>query len=174
MKPTSGTRIKIRRSTCRASSISLTVVVAILIFLGSFVYAAEPANEILAAVVKVQSNIPATARTAGSLGTERAGSGVVIDSSGLVVTIGYLILEAMRVEVKAPGGKVEAAALKVGGSLVFLLHNAGARLQGPFKLDIHFFHSIPYRFKLVVIERQAEMIDTSVFLPTARLELGVV
>ena len=105
MKPTSGTRIKIRRSTCRASSISLTVVVAILIFLGSFVYAAEPANEILAAVVKVQSNIPATASTAGSLGTERAGSGVVIDSSGLVVTIGYLILEAMRVEVKAPGGK---------------------------------------------------------------------
>jgi len=105
MKPTSGTRIKIRRSTCRASSISLIVVVVIFIVLGSFVYAAEPANEILAAVVKVRSDIPATARTAGSLGTERAGSGVVIDSNGLVVTIGYLILEAMSAEVMAPGGK---------------------------------------------------------------------
>ncbi len=51
---------------------------------------------------------------------------------------------------------------------------AGARLQIPFQLDIHFFHSISYRFKLVVIERQAEMIDTPVFLPAVRLELGVV
>ena len=48
----------------------------------------------LSAIVGVQAEIPANARTAGALGTARAGSGVVIDSAGLVVTIGYLILEA--------------------------------------------------------------------------------
>ena len=56
-------------------------------------------GELLAAVVGVQSRIPAAARTAQALGTERIGSGVVIDANGLVVTIGYLILEADRVQV---------------------------------------------------------------------------
>src|SRR5262245_31160991 len=38
------------------------------------------------------------ARSSDSLGRERNGSGVVIDNDGLVVTIGYLILEADHVE----------------------------------------------------------------------------
>ena len=50
--------------------------------------------EALSAIVGIQAEIPANARTAEALGTARAGSGVVIDSAGLVVTIGYLILEA--------------------------------------------------------------------------------
>lgn len=61
--------------------------------------AADPLVTALAAVVRVSANIPAGARTADMLGTERQGSGVVIDSSGLVVTIGYLIMEADQVRV---------------------------------------------------------------------------
>jgi len=59
--------------------------------------AAEPSLErILSAVVGVRAEIVADARTAGSLGRERSGSGIVIDGNGLVVTVGYIILEAER------------------------------------------------------------------------------
>lgn len=61
--------------------------------------------EVLSAVVAVESKVPASARTAPALGIERAGSGVVIDGDGLIVTIGYLILEAMEVTVTALGNE---------------------------------------------------------------------
>ena len=48
----------------------------------------------LDAVVLLRSEIPDDAFTAQILGTERAGNGVVINESGLVLTIGYLITEA--------------------------------------------------------------------------------
>ena len=48
----------------------------------------------LDAVVLLRSEIPEDAFTAQILGTERAGNGVVISESGLVLTIGYLITEA--------------------------------------------------------------------------------
>jgi S1-C subfamily serine protease len=48
----------------------------------------------LDAVVQVRAEIPEDAFTASILGTERAGNGVVINDSGLVLTIGYLITEA--------------------------------------------------------------------------------
>ena len=59
--------------------------------------AAPDLEQVLSAIVKVEARIPADARTARGLGTERAGNGVVIDDSGLVLTIGYLILEASAV-----------------------------------------------------------------------------
>jgi S1-C subfamily serine protease len=59
----------------------------------------ESVEELLTAVVGVYATVPEQARTAAALGTERFGSGVVIDSSGLIVTIGYLILEAEKVEI---------------------------------------------------------------------------
>ena len=51
----------------------------------------------LDAVVGVAAEIPGDAYTAPTLGTERAGNGVLIDANGLVVTIGYLIAEAAKV-----------------------------------------------------------------------------
>ncbi|MDJ0894191.1 MAG: S1C family serine protease [Alphaproteobacteria bacterium] len=56
------------------------------------------------ALYRVNAKIPESARTAGSLGTERRGHGVLIDSSGLIVTIGYLILEADEVWVTTGEG----------------------------------------------------------------------
>lgn len=58
----------------------------------------------LEAVVGVRATIPGDARTAGVLGTEREGSGMVIAGDGLVLTIGYLILEAESAEVVLPDG----------------------------------------------------------------------
>ena len=63
----------------------------------------------LEAVVGVHAEIPAEARTASFLGTKRDGSGVVIDDAGLIVTIGYLITEAMAAEVTTAAGKASRA-----------------------------------------------------------------
>ncbi|WP_198038177.1 S1C family serine protease [Skermanella stibiiresistens] len=60
-------------------------------------------------VVGVKATVPSNARSAESLGTERSGSGVVIDGSGLIVTIGYLIMEASAVEVRTADGKTHPA-----------------------------------------------------------------
>ncbi|MEQ8814419.1 MAG: S1C family serine protease [Thalassobaculum sp.] len=62
--------------------------------------AARPADS----VVTVAARVPADSRTADSLGTERRGGGVVIDQGGLVLTIGYLIMEAIEVTVADSGG----------------------------------------------------------------------
>ncbi len=51
----------------------------------------------LDAVVRVRAEVPDDAFTAGALGTERRGSGIVIDDQGLVLTIGYLVTEAREV-----------------------------------------------------------------------------
>ena len=67
------------------------------------VRAATAFEDVFAAIVKIRAHIPADSRTADALGTEREGTGVVIDSSGIVLTIGHLIVEAMSVEVKING-----------------------------------------------------------------------
>lgn len=48
----------------------------------------------LLAVVGVRSTVPSNRRSAQTLGTEREGHGIIIDDEGLIVTIGYLIMEA--------------------------------------------------------------------------------
>src|SRR5271155_3990554 len=58
----------------------------------------------LESIVTVQSTIPPDAFTAQILGTERAGSGVVIGESGLVLTIGYLVTEAETVWLRGASG----------------------------------------------------------------------
>ena len=60
----------------------------------------------LRSIVALQANIPEDAFTASILGTERAGSGVIIRDSGLVLTIGYLITEAESVWLTGADGRV--------------------------------------------------------------------
>jgi S1-C subfamily serine protease len=88
-------------------------VLAILSLLGgSAAVAAEAGGELahrLEAIVHIHADVPAEARTAAYLGTMRDGAGVVIDDAGLVVTIGYLITEAMGAEVTAANGRVSRA-----------------------------------------------------------------
>ena len=59
----------------------------------------------LLSVVGLQAHVPEDAFTATTLGTERAGSGVVIRDSGLVLTIGYLITEAESVWLSTADGR---------------------------------------------------------------------
>ena len=69
---------------------------------------AEPrfnADELVSAVVRVKSFINPDARTIRNLGREREGSGVVIDDNGLVLTIGYLMVEAYAAELVTNDGR---------------------------------------------------------------------
>lgn len=56
-------------------------------------------------MVAVQATVPEDAFTAGILGTERGGSGVVIGEKGLVLTIGYLVTEADSVWLTTSSGR---------------------------------------------------------------------
>ena len=52
-----------------------------------------------AAVVGVRVNVAEGARSAETLGQRRSGSGVVIGPDGLILTIGYLMLEAQTIQI---------------------------------------------------------------------------
>ena len=83
----------------------------------------------LAAVVGLHSIIPPDAYTADTLGTERAGNGVLI-GDGLVLTIGYLITEAETVWLHLGDGRVvEGHALGFDGESGFGLVQALGRLD---------------------------------------------
>ena len=55
-------------------------------------------DELLSGVVGVKTFINPDGRTVEYLGREREGSGIVIDDDGLIVTIGYLMVEAHAAE----------------------------------------------------------------------------
>ncbi len=59
-----------------------------------------------AAVVGLRTTAAPQARSIETLGRTRLGSGVVIGPDGLVLTIGYLILEAEKIEVLTQSGRV--------------------------------------------------------------------
>ena len=84
---------------------SLAVLFLVLVTFCGPVYANQEPEEVLRAVIKIRAVIPENARTAEALGTEREGNGVVIDSDGHVLTIGYLILEAETIEITGPDGE---------------------------------------------------------------------
>jgi S1-C subfamily serine protease len=89
-------------------------------------------DQTLSAVVSVRAHIPEDGFTAGALGTERAGSGVVIDASGLVLTIGYLIMEAETIWLTTSDGRaVPGHALAYDAETGFGLIQALGRLGLP-------------------------------------------
>ncbi len=71
----------------------------------------DPIHEALSAVVHIRAEIPPTARTARLLGTQREASGIVIDAEGLILTVGYIVLEAAHVAVTSLDGRSVEATL---------------------------------------------------------------
>lgn len=63
------------------------------------------AEALFGAIVKISTRAVPGARTAESLGDEREGTGVVIGDNGLVLTIGYLIVEADDVKITDAKGR---------------------------------------------------------------------
>lgn len=87
-------------------------------------------DRVLSSVVSVRAEIPDDAFTAGVLGTDRRGHGVVITDSGLILTIGYLIVEASQVWLidcngRAIAGMVSGYDQETGFGLIQALDPAG-------------------------------------------------
>lgn len=86
----------------------------------------------LQSVVGLRATMPADAFTAETLGTERAGHGVVIRNDGLILTVGYLITEADQIWIHlADGHAVPGHALAYDQASGFGLVQALARLDIP-------------------------------------------
>lgn len=66
-------------------------------------------EELLSAVVRIKTFINPDGRTVETLGRQREGNGVVIGGDGLIVTIGYLIVEAQGAEITTNDGTTVAA-----------------------------------------------------------------
>src|SRR3954462_7565492 len=73
--------------------------------------AAETASleELVASVVRIKTQINPDGETVRGLGRERDGSGIIIDNDGLVLTIGYLMVEAYAAEVITNDGRTVPA-----------------------------------------------------------------
>lgn len=87
-------------------------------------------ESVLSSVVSLRAAIPEDAFTAPILGTEREGQGVVIDNSGRVLTIGYLVTEAEEIWLVGNNGMVLPAHVvaydqETGFGLVQALGNLG-------------------------------------------------
>ncbi|MDP6352661.1 MAG: S1C family serine protease [Alphaproteobacteria bacterium] len=61
-------------------------------------------DAVASGVTALRAQVPSDAHTAPYLGTEREGNAVAIHQDGLVVTIGYLILESQSVQVATAAG----------------------------------------------------------------------
>jgi serine protease Do len=82
----------------------------------ALLFAALPAvaqnkpEDILSAVVAVQARAAPDARSSATLGTQRRGTGALI-REGLVLTIGYLVIEAEEIQVTGADGRTFPATL---------------------------------------------------------------
>jgi S1-C subfamily serine protease len=65
--------------------------------------------ELVSGVVGIKTFINPDARTRENLGGERQGSGILIDEGGLVLTIGYLMVEAHAAEIVTNAGRTVPA-----------------------------------------------------------------
>jgi S1-C subfamily serine protease len=70
---------------------------------------AASVDELVQSLVQVKTFINPEGRTAATLGREREGTGVVIDTSGLILTIGYIMVEAHAAELVTSDGRTITA-----------------------------------------------------------------
>lgn len=85
----------------------------------------------LSSVVLVRAEVPDDAFTASALGTERLGSGVVVERDGIVLTIGYLITEAQTIWLTTGDGRVVA-----GHALAYDQHTGFGLVQALGRLGV--------------------------------------
>lgn len=80
------------------------------LFLFSFHAHPDPLGEkLFGSIVQIKSVIPDDAITAELLGTEREGNGVIIGPDGLILTTGYLIIEAESITITLFDGSTQKA-----------------------------------------------------------------
>jgi S1-C subfamily serine protease len=134
----------------------LAVALALACLLPGAGAAVEP-RETVAAVLGLRAEVPAEARTAGTLGRQRSGTGVVIDGSGLVLTIGYLILEASAVDLyDASGRRLPAEIVGYDHETGFGLVRAKEKLE-VVPIPLGRSKDLPIGEPLLVLSRDGEL-----------------
>src|SRR3954447_3380202 len=68
-------------------------------------------DDLVSSVVQVKTFINPDGTSVQNLGKEREGSGIIIDESGLVLTIGYLMVEAHAAEIVTGSGRTLPASV---------------------------------------------------------------
>lgn len=132
----------------------------------------NPAPDLLDAVVGIDAQIPSNARTAGTLGTQRQGSGAVISDDGLVLTIGYLILEAAGIELTTSDGRT------VPAKFVAYDHQSGfglVRALQPLNISPFEFgdsEDVPVRSQALIANRLGKQAAQGVFVVSRRTFVG--
>ncbi len=87
----------------------------------------------LASVVKITSNVPQDAFSAKTLGTSREGSAISINDSGILLTIGYLVVDSDSIFLHLRNGHT------IEATLIAYHHESGlALIQALSKIDIPF------------------------------------
>lgn len=69
------------------------------------------ADKLFGAILKVEARAVSDARSIATLGREREGTGIIIGADGLVLTIGYLIIEAEHVNLVDARGRTLPASV---------------------------------------------------------------
>src|SRR5438105_8954338 len=120
------------RDSCAVAP-SAALIASLLALLSASAAEAQPASveELVSAVVRINTHITPDGRTVQGLGREREGSGIVIDADGRILTIGYLMVEAYAAEVIDNSGRT------VPANIVGYDHDSGfglLRTIAPLKL----------------------------------------
>jgi S1-C subfamily serine protease len=68
-------------------------------------------DDLISSVVRIKTFINPDGTSVSNLGREREGSGIVIDEGGLVLTIGYLMVEAHAAQIVTNSGRTLPAAV---------------------------------------------------------------
>ncbi len=117
------------RGTMRRACVAMTMLIEACLV--PTIARAASVEDLLQALVEVRTFINPEGRTTETLGRERSGTGVVIDGSGLVLTIGYIMVEAHAAELVTHDGRT------VGADIVGYDHETGfglLRASGPLKV----------------------------------------
>ena len=89
-------------------------------------------DQLLSSVVHIKTQITPDGRTAENLGRERDGTGIVIDDNGLILTIGYLMVEAISAQIVTNDGHT------IGANVVGYDNETGfGLLQATSPLKVH-------------------------------------
>jgi S1-C subfamily serine protease len=95
-----------RRSTC----LGIAAAVAAALAMPAAAHAqTTPVEDLVSAVVRIKTFINPDGRSVANLGRQREGSGILIDENGLILTIGYLMVEAHAAEVTTNEGRTVPA-----------------------------------------------------------------
>jgi S1-C subfamily serine protease len=110
--------------------IYLNILFVILATFSVTVHAEQGVEKVLAAIVEIRISVPENARTAERFGTNRVASGVVIDKTGHILTIGFQTIEAETIEIVGQDHKtVNATVVAYDRNTGFGLLRATSPLQ---------------------------------------------